>query len=102
MKNYESLVDALPDVKRRGYTEDFEIMHDELFCRALDLRFHPEEFTVDEIYRFEENSDPDDNSILYLISSSEGVKGFLLDAYGTYAENMSFEMAKKLRQYYVW
>lgn len=97
MKNYQSLVDALTDLKNRGYEADFEIEPNCLYCGDLDLRLQPEEFSVNEVYRFEEDSSPDDSSILYAISSSAGVKGTLVDAYGVYAENMSFEMAQKLR-----
>jgi hypothetical protein len=31
-------------------------------------------------------SDPEDSSILYLIEASDGKKGTLIDAYGTYAD----------------
>lgn len=56
-----------------------------------------EEFNVDEVHRFEGMSSTDDNSILYAISSKDGIKGTLVDAYGIYAENISEEMRKKLR-----
>ncbi|MEO7049034.1 MAG: hypothetical protein ABI091_27265 [Ferruginibacter sp.] len=96
MKIYQSLVDGLADLKERGYTADFEIESTCLYCSGLDLRMQPEEFSVDEVYRFEDNSSADDNAVLYAISSSAGVQGTLVDAYGVYAENMSFEIAKKL------
>jgi|GEM_PF-119410 len=96
LKQFQSLVDALADLGRRGYKADFEIEPTCLYCSELNLRLQPEEFKVTEVYRFEENSSPEDNSVLYAIESSDGVKGTLVDAYGTYAENMSFEMAQKL------
>lgn len=97
MKNYESLVDALDDLRKRGYEEDFATETACLYCGDLDLRLNPEEFHVDEIYRFEGDSNPDDNVVLYAISASTGVKGTLVDAYGAYGEHLSFEMAKKLQ-----
>ncbi|MES1217817.1 MAG: phosphoribosylpyrophosphate synthetase [Bacteroidota bacterium] len=96
MKNYESLIDALDDLKKRGYQADFAIQTVCLYCGDLDLRLNPEEFNIDEVYRFESNSNPGDSSILYAISSSSGVKGTLVDSYGAYADSLSFEMAKKL------
>jgi len=96
MQSFTTLIDALADVKSRGYTEDFAIEADCLYCGDLDLRLNPEEFHVDEFYRFEEDSNPEDNAVLYAISSSTGVKGTLVDGYGAYAEHMNFEMAKKL------
>jgi hypothetical protein len=48
------------------------------------------------MYRFEGDSNPDDSSIVYAISSNTGLKGTLVDAYGAYSENLNFDMAKKL------
>ena len=101
MKNYDSLIDALEDLRKRGYDSDFATQTVCLYCGDLDLRLNPEQFNVDEVYRFEGNSNPDDASVLYAISSSTGVKGTLVDGYGTYSENLSFDMAKKLQNHAV-
>src|SRR5688572_8584435 len=102
MKDYESLVDALDGLRKKGYEADFSTESVCLYCGALDIRLYPEEFSVNEVYRFEEDSNPEDNSVLYAISSSSGTKGTLVDGYGVYASNMSFEMARKLRVHYAW
>lgn len=99
MKNYESLTDALDDLKKRGYEADFATQTVCLYCGDLDIRLDPEDFHVDEVYRFERNSNPDDNSVLYAISSSTGVKGTLVDGYGAYSEYLNFEMIKKLQSH---
>lgn len=96
MRNYSSLSDALNDLKKRGYTEDFELQQHCLQCTSLSLELEPEKFTVDEFYRFEGMSNPDDNSIVFAISSVEGVKGTLVDAYGMYSENLTEPMVRKL------
>lgn len=94
---YDSLAEALNDLRKRGYTEDFNVTPERLECTSKDLKFHPSDFTIDEFYRFEGESNPDDNSIVYAISSNEGLKGTLVDAYGVYAHNLNDEMARKLR-----
>jgi hypothetical protein len=101
MKNYDSLVDALDDLKKRGYEEDFATQTVCLYCGDLDIRLNPEEFNVDEVYRFEGDSNPDDSAVVYAISSTTGVKGTLVDAYGAYSISLSFEMIKKLHQHQV-
>lgn len=101
MKNYETLVDALDDLKERGYLADFATDKVCLYCGDLDIRLNPEEFNIDEVYRFEGDSGVDDSVVVYAISSSTGVKGTLVDAYGTYSENLNFEMAKKLQSHTV-
>lgn len=97
MRNYDTLSEAINDLQIRGYTYDFNLEPDCIKCASLELEIHPEEFEVDELHRFEGMSSTDDNSILYAISSKNGVKGILVDAYGVYAENISEEMRKKLR-----
>ncbi len=97
MKNYDSLVDALDDLHKRGYESHFEIETACLYCGDLDLRLYPEEFKVDEVHRFEGDSNPEDNVVLYAITGSNGVKGTLVDGYGVYSENLTFDMAKKLQ-----
>ena len=37
-------------------------------------------------YRFEGQSDPADNAIMYVVETGDGVKGTLIDAYGAYAD----------------
>jgi hypothetical protein len=41
---------------------------------------------VVDFFRFEGESDPADNSILYAIETDDGKKGILSDAYGPYAD----------------
>lgn len=97
MKVYSNVVEALGDLKLRGYSTDFNLKPDCLECPSMQLQLHPEEFEVHEVYRFEGASNPDDNSVLYAIESNQGLKGVLIDAYGVYAEALSLEMATKLK-----
>jgi len=60
------------------------------------LKLSPEQFTVDEYHRFEGMSSTDDNSIVFAITSDNGVKGILVDAYGVYASNLNDAMIEKL------
>jgi hypothetical protein len=96
MKSYSTLSEATNDLKKRGYTEDFNLQPHCLECAALSVQWEPEHFTVDEYHRFEGMSNPDDNSIVFAISSSDGVKGVLVDAYGVYSENLTEPMIRKL------
>lgn len=96
MKDYRSLSEATNDLKARGYTEDFNVQPTCIECASLKLQWQPEDFTIDEFYRFEGMSNVDDNSIVFAISSKSGVKGVLVDAYGVYADNLSEAMIRKL------
>lgn len=95
-RDYATLSQATNDLRKRGYTHDFNVKGDCVECLALKLQLKPEQFVVDEFYRFEGMSSTDDNSIVFAITSSDGVKGVLVDAYGVYASNLSEGMIKKL------
>lgn len=97
MKTYETLREAIEGLKKLGYANDFNLHPDWIECPPLNLKLAPDEFHVDYVHRFEGMTSPDDSSILYAISSSSGVKGLLVDAYGVYAESVSPVMIQKLR-----
>lgn len=97
MRVFETMTEALTDLKSRGYTEDFKLHSDLLECLTNNQKFSAENFWVDEFYRFEGMTNPDDSSILFAISSSDGLKGTLVDAYGVYAENLTPEMSMRLQ-----
>lgn len=97
MNNYDTLSEAINDLQKRGYTYDFNLTPECLECPSQKIKIYPEHFEVDEIYRFEGMSSTDDNSILYAISSKNGIKGLLVDAYGVYSESLNEEMIHKLK-----
>jgi hypothetical protein len=84
--NYTSVTQALADLQARGYTDDFDFKDDHLFCDSHGIRFNPLELKITEVYRFEGESDPEDNSVVYAIESAAGLRGVLVDAYGAYAD----------------
>ncbi|WP_316838907.1 phosphoribosylpyrophosphate synthetase [Pedobacter gandavensis] len=98
---YDTLTDAVSDLEKRGYEYDFILAPDCIECKAIDLQLMPEEFEIDEVYRFEGMTDPGDSAVIYAISSPVGnLKGVLIDAYGVYAENVSPELLDKLKMHH--
>lgn len=97
MRTYETLSQAISDLKMRDYTYDFNLHPDCIECRVLESHYQPEEFMVDEVYRFEGMTNPSDSAVLYAITAPNNIKGLLVDAYGTYSDPMNEEMIRKLR-----
>lgn len=100
MKNYITLAEALSDLKKRGYDADFTAETETvcLYYGELDMRLDPEEFQIDEVYRFDCNSINDNNAILYAISDpASGVKGILVDSLITTSCSLSVILANKLK-----
>nr|HPM31441.1 hypothetical protein [Chryseolinea sp.] len=52
---------------KEGYTENFSIESGKLVVAGEDKQYLPEQIKIANFYRFEGNTDPQDNSILYLI-----------------------------------
>lgn len=97
MPAYYSLVDALNDLKKRGYTTDFNLAFDKVKCAKTGVCLSPAEFEITEHYRFEGMSNPDDNSVIYAIEAKDGsMKGVLISAYGVYSDSLSNDMIQKL------
>ena len=96
MKSYKTMVEAINDLNKQGYVDDFNLQQNYLVANAS-IKLHPEDFQIDAFFRFEENNDPDEQAILYAISSPNlNLKGLLVNAYGIYSEAMTDEMIKKL------
>jgi len=96
MKNFETLTEAITDLRKRGYVHDFNLHSEWIECQPLNLQLKPADFHVDEVHRFEGMNNPDDSAILFAVQSPAGVKGILVDAYGAYAESLSSDMIKRL------
>lgn len=69
-----------------GYADDFKIENAGLKSLKTERVYNPEEINVINFFRFEGQSDPNDNTIMYVIETADGVKGTLVDAYGAYAD----------------
>jgi hypothetical protein len=82
MNNYTTVVNTLNTLKEEGYDLDFNLKPDCVECQSPDMKLYPDDFVIDKFYRFEGASNPDDNAIVYAISSKDGLKGTMIDAYG--------------------
>ncbi len=91
---YDTVSEAVNGLKKRGYTVDFNLNENCLVCHGekYDIR----DFEITEWHRFEGNTDPSDEAVVYAIESNDGKKGVLVSGYGISAEGMSAEMAQKL------
>lgn len=95
MYNYETVSEAVNELKKRGFTLDFNLQENCLVCHAG--KFEVNDFEIVEVHRFEGNTDPSDEAVVYAIQSMDRTKqGVLVSGYGISAEGMSAEMAQKL------
>jgi hypothetical protein len=86
MPYMKSLTSCLAKIVNDGYSEDFKVTDNGLEAVQHQRAYSPAEIQVINFFRFEGESDPDDNAILYVIETSDGIKGTLVDSYGTYSD----------------
>ena len=97
MENYDTVVAALQGLKTKGYTLDFNIFFDTIKCEEHNHCLLPGEFEITEVHRFEGETNPSDEDVVYAIQAKDGsIKGTITSAYGMYADSMSNEMIQKL------
>ena len=94
MYTYDTVTAAVNGLKQRGFAIDFNLDENCIVCH--EHKFHPEDFEIVEVYRFEGNSDPGDEAIVFGIESKSGLKGVLVSGYGISADTLSAEMVRKL------
>jgi hypothetical protein len=101
MRSFETLSEALNDLTLRGYTLDFALHTEKdcLICRKTTRQLSSDDFEIDEFYRFEGDTDPGDEMVVYALSSSKyNVKGVVVNAFGVYADETTSKIVEKLKQ----
>jgi hypothetical protein len=97
MKSYDTMSEAVNDLVKRGYDHDFNLEKEWVECKQNKCRLRADEFEIDEVYRFEGETDPGDENIVYAISSKlDDTKGVLVNAYGVYSDAISADLVAKL------
>ncbi len=86
--HYASVIKALEELKFKGFTVDFNLLEE-------DIMHHPDNYEIQHIYRYEGESNPDDEAIVYGIKSNTGEKGVFVAGFSANSES---EAAKVLHE----
>ncbi|HZH97309.1 MAG TPA: phosphoribosylpyrophosphate synthetase [Flavisolibacter sp.] len=97
MKNYDTVTEALADLKRRGFIYDFNLKQRQFHCATLNKSYNPLQLHVKETYRFEGATDPADEAVVYAIAADDGAGGVFVNGYGTYADTEAEAIIQSLR-----
>ena len=52
-KGTQNIVDAIVDLQTRGYSSDFIVMDNQLFCAQQKIFLRHDEFDINEVYSFQ-------------------------------------------------
>lgn len=96
-EEFGTLSETINGLVKLGYTHDFNIKNECIVCNRTNITLSPDDFQIDHVYRFEGDSDPEYQSILYAISSSKfDLKGTLVNGYGTSSDEATTKLIEKL------
>ncbi|MEJ7768173.1 MAG: hypothetical protein WKF89_10215 [Chitinophagaceae bacterium] len=84
-----SLNSCLNRVKGDGYTDSFRQSGKGIQSKKTNRIYLPSEITVVNFFRFEGNTNPDDNVVMYMIETTDGNKGTLVNTYVSSNEPLS-------------
>jgi len=94
MTTVSSVLEKLHDKK-----EDHEfIMTHQGFTAGRGKFYNPRDLKIIKTYFFDGLKNPSSSSILYLIETNDGLKGYSLDAYGAYNKNKDDKYSRFIKE----
>ena len=97
-RGMETLREALKRLEQRGFREALVARPGGLLGPTGEDAATPEEWVVDEIVRFEGESDPGDEAVLFALHSTDGrIRGTFVSSYGPHTEPDCAAVIRRLR-----
>ena len=93
--HYSTVSEAINKLRTEGFVTDFNLEENCIVCSTG--KFNAEDLEIVDVYRYEGNSDPADEAIVYAIESKSGVKGILVDGYGISSDSRVTSILEKIR-----
>ena len=83
-----TLSQVMEKLRLKGIDNELKMSdHGKMQCKALSNIYSAEDLTIIKTYRFEGESDPGDNSILYILEDTNKNISYIIDAYGVYSDH---------------
>jgi hypothetical protein len=95
----ETIAEAVDRLTRDGYTDDFRAEKEGLRQVGTGAIFAPESLCVDEVVRFEGETDPGSEAIVFALRHEEsGARGTFVTTYGARLDPAEAEMVRRLHR----
>lgn len=91
---YKTAIEAIQCLRKEGYTADLKVYENGIFYK--DSQFRADEFEITHTFRFENNTDPIDDAVVYGIKSNTNNKGILIITNAVYFGPISQTLMNKL------
>lgn len=82
-----TISEMLNKLREKGIVNGLKMNENKVFyVENTDIFYvNPKDLEITKVYRFEGDSNPDDNAVIYLMKDRQGRETFLLDAYGAHS-----------------
>ena len=87
--HYATVSAALDELNENGFNYDFNLHED-------DIKKNPSQYEIMHIYRYEGDTDPGDEAIVYGIKSHSGKKGVFVAGFCANSDNETYIVLNKL------
>lgn len=86
METMESLIDVLCHLKELGWDHEFKVTEKNK-VEINNFFYDTNDIELIQTFRFEDDSDPTEQAIIYIIKASDGMIGYSIDSYGIYSNH---------------
>lgn len=93
--HYATVTDAINKLKSEGFTTEFIIKENSI--RSGSTEIQSDDLEIVDVYRYEGDTDPSDEAIVYALESTSGIKGIVVNGFGIYADPAVSKVLKKIR-----
>jgi len=94
-----TLSEVMKTLSERGIQREFRMNEKyEMKFENSDKVYKPADLVILKTYRFEGDSNPDDNAVLYVVRDNSGNRGMIIDSYGADSNYPGEEFDKFLRE----
>lgn len=87
--HYSTVTEALNNLNKMGFTYDYNTHENEIIT-------NPHVHEVEHVYRYEGDSDPGDEAVVYGIKSNSGKKGVFVAGYSAKTNSQAAEVLAKI------
>lgn len=93
-----TLSQAIIRLNKKGYVEDFQVKNKMLCIRSKEKYFEPSTLIVDEVLRFEGETNLEDEAAVFALrDQNSGIKGTYVVAYGPDMDPLDMDIVQKLK-----
>ncbi|NDP26247.1 MAG: hypothetical protein GZ087_02295 [Flavobacterium sp.] len=87
--HYATVLEALKELNKKGFLVDFNLQDE-------NIKKNPHNYEIQHVFRYEGNSDPGDEAVVYGIISTSGEKGVYVAGFSANSESEAATVLAKL------